>query len=689
MKILQAIVASAVETLDGRQGFGLVCCSNALPKELRQEASDIGYSRDAGGLPIFSLKIIEAAGELWILMNRTVPAVDFTGRASYLSHSLALEERSLNDFFPAGSPVTSVFEFMRHYAWLSSWEGSPKLLEPTEDIDVAELRACNYGASKEGEALDPSLLLAFDYREEPPKPRRAVWQLAGTNPDNMLELFHQTWFCIDPWCGTKKYSSYLPEPALSMRDSWKCSFTTNLGSRQSDAHQWIVASPSCEFIPNRDVIDPTQWQSETPESIKVKIGLDYGALLVDRCTQSPRVWAENGLRAMLAEIRFEFSEKIKESNSTLYADANDILNAISAERDAANEYITEAEKIQWWIFDKEANVMEWRNTLTNLERKACNDNQDEFFNFQEKLKPILLLLGVKDDVTEDLQENVKPIFLISEFDRFNRLAEEFNNNGKIVTLLKKSYGLHHEAEKLKGDLIASNALVKTAELEKKQLHEKWTESQNNVNKLGKDINLLSSENATYKKIIELNNANARKRPKWQSGKGIAIISTTAAVLLLLAYFTIHYLTPSDKTAGQSPKETNNGTWNESDKSAAKISNLETDNKRLQMKIDSLEADIIRLKKVESFDKPPLPDAKKPKEEKAGGDLKTTDNKNPKEEDASKETKPSVDNLKNQTNPPVQVKPEISPEPSTTDGQKSPPEQKEKPAPEAKNPDKKQ
>jgi hypothetical protein len=710
MKILQAIVASAVETLDGRQGFGLVCCSHALPKELRQEASDIGYSRDAGGLPIFSLKITEAAGASWILMNRTVPAVDFTGRASYLSHSLALEETSFHDFFPEGSPVTSVFEFMRHYAWLSSWEGQPKLLEPTEDIDIAELRARNYGASKEEEALAPSFLLAFDYSGDPPKPRRAVWQLEGMNPDNMLELFHQTWFCIDPWCSTKKYSSYLPEPPLSMRDSWKCSFTTNLGNRQSNAYLWVVASPSCESIPNRDIIDPTQWQSETSESIKEKIGSDHGVLLVERCILGPKAWANNALQAKLVEMRSEFAERMKQSNSNFYAEANDVIDRIKSYIEKDREFVLWGEQRQWWSYNYEQDVNQWREDLTNLEQKARNENETEFHSIQKELNPILLLIGEKEQIKDDPQDCDKPVFFTNEFEHFRILAQEFKEQRRIVSLLDIANKLEERNVRLQENSVNLDAQVKTADSEKMQLHEKWTEAQNNVNKLGKDIALLSNENAKYKKIIELNNANARKRPKWQSGKGIAIICSAAAVVLLLAYYMTLFFQQPDNAAKQLSEESTKKMPVENHESDSRIRELEIENKRLEMDNKSLVKKVESQKTVDSFDKgktaaeSPLPDDKKPKEEKAGGDLKTTDNKKPKEVEQGKDTKPVDDNQNIQAKPltpsnAIEVKP-VLPEPSnpnaqaTTkppvpDVQKTPVEQREKPAPEAKTPDQKQ
>ena len=124
MKILQAIATSVSETLEGGKGTGLVLCSKNLPDAIQQEARQFGYPTDAKGQHVYSLKIHETEGCRWIVMNRTVPGVDYTARTDYLSHTIAIREEELKSFLRSRSSVVpSAFEFMAKFRWRSSCNG--------------------------------------------------------------------------------------------------------------------------------------------------------------------------------------------------------------------------------------------------------------------------------------------------------------------------------------------------------------------------------------------------------------------------------------------------------------------------------------------------------------------------------------------------------------------------------------
>ena len=116
--ILEAIGASHRNTLEGRQGFGLVKCSRAMPRALQDIALRWEYPVTNDKDPVFTLRDIISDGETrWTLLNRTVPATDFTGRTgSYVSHTLAIRHEDIFAYFESnpGKGVTP-FELMLSY----------------------------------------------------------------------------------------------------------------------------------------------------------------------------------------------------------------------------------------------------------------------------------------------------------------------------------------------------------------------------------------------------------------------------------------------------------------------------------------------------------------------------------------------------------------------------------------------
>jgi hypothetical protein len=104
------------------------------------------YSPDAGNTAIYSVKRSEK-DESWMLMNRTVPTGDYTGRAIYVSHTLAFRLDELMDFLAKKQgKISSVFEFMWKFEWKSSWSSSetPQWIEESADLEASSLEAFNY-----------------------------------------------------------------------------------------------------------------------------------------------------------------------------------------------------------------------------------------------------------------------------------------------------------------------------------------------------------------------------------------------------------------------------------------------------------------------------------------------------------------------------------------------------------------
>ena len=223
MKIRQAVVTSAADTLDGRQGLGLVLCSRSLPEEIRQKAKDFEHSSGSNSQAIYCLSIVEASGDRWIVMNRAVPDIEYTRRTSHVSHTVAFREEELKQFFHSrNSAIPSAFEFMRNFEWRSSWNDEPTWLEDDADPDEFRTKAFNATVIDGSKPLDPNCLLAFD----PPgtglsKAKRLAWRFGEVNSEEMLDRFHQAWLCMDPWQGTRKYRELLGEPEVSILDSWQ------------------------------------------------------------------------------------------------------------------------------------------------------------------------------------------------------------------------------------------------------------------------------------------------------------------------------------------------------------------------------------------------------------------------------------------------------------------------------------
>ena len=322
MKLLQAIVTSSVETLDNRQGFGLVQCSRAMPEPIRQQARNWGYSSDANGHPIFSLKHIDVSGVGWAVMNRTIPATDFTGRTSYVSHTIALRLADLQLWYKKyRGNLVSPFELMLHFPWEEAWDAKPSWIEEMEDMEIGENIGGHLFANNALEEQSPldgrkfAYLLAFEFPENgKPSPRRSTWDAGSFNSAAILRFFHQTWITLDPWRGGRTYGEYLNEPDVSLAESWDCSFTTNLRNERPDPYQWVVLTGGSSRLGNRGNIDLNEWRNLDEKVVLREIGERYGCLLVER-SKEPTVWAQKEIQKLMErhinEQREEFSHSVR------------------------------------------------------------------------------------------------------------------------------------------------------------------------------------------------------------------------------------------------------------------------------------------------------------------------------------------------------------------------------------------
>ena len=319
--LLQAIYTSSVNTLDHRQGLGLVYCSSSMPVAIREMLSRFDYSSDAGGCPIYSFERITLDGEVWLLLNRTVPAVDYTGRSSCVSHTLAMREKELQDCaIKTASSFPNVFEFMRQFSWKSDWNGEPRWESDEEALSIeGSLRSIRLAAGNIGGPRSSSLLLAFKASDgDSLLPYRAAWQIPGEHSDQILDFFASIWLALDPWRGESPYKGILDEPVISPVASWFYSFTTNLRNIRPDPYHWIVLSKNQPSVAGREILDPATWRTADPVDIGARLD-DAGIprLVIDRIEEGPEKWAQRLLRKKLQDLKGEFEERIRSENTEI------------------------------------------------------------------------------------------------------------------------------------------------------------------------------------------------------------------------------------------------------------------------------------------------------------------------------------------------------------------------------------
>ncbi len=299
MKVLQAIVASATETLENRQGYGLVKCSRDLPDIIRNKCRGLGYPEDAQGEPVFAYWREEFNGIWWALLSRTGPATDYSRRQSFVSHILAFEwdqlESLLKDTQWDGFTPCHVF---RSFMWQDSWDDTVATwIEPDDDLrpeDFAEPRPL--GRDLTGQQTGLLQLFEVDEAGEP-RPRRVYMSGAPSNHNQALDIFDRAWLAVDPFLSLRELSDLLPGPKVKPIDCWKATFITHLTGSQPDAFSWVIVPRGTTPPGNRALLDfhsvSTDLPSEAPdnlwpEDLAVRAG-------------NPRDWAISTLQQRIAE----------------------------------------------------------------------------------------------------------------------------------------------------------------------------------------------------------------------------------------------------------------------------------------------------------------------------------------------------------------------------------------------------
>ena len=509
MKILQAIYTSVTETLDGAQGYGFVVCSKSLPVHIKEAAKDLTYPDGAGGKAIYSLKLSGEDGS-WLMMNRTVPDVDYTRRPSYVSHTLAFRLDELMGFFDEiQGKIPSVFEFMLKFEWKSSWSDNEtsRWIEESEDLEASP--EMFYSDLDESQFSFHSLL-AFDYPEDgsPIKPKRAAWQFENLTPKEMLATFHSAWLCLDPWRGTRKYKDFLAEPQVTLRDTWKYSFTTNTRGGPPDAYQWAVLSDELRTIPNRDVVIPSLWENLSQEEVKEKLGTNLGHLLVERCVSGPESWAQHALKEKLKPHLERFEEEVINAREFLSQESGKILQCVKDETEKATETWKKGVNPYCQDFQGEEEVSGWRTSLAAMNEETLQKTRENYDVYQQSAGPLLVLINAQD-LAADLD------FYDLKFNdiqkEFNALVAEYQNLRPYALMSESLQAIQRSETKL---LLDKENLEAELASERKNLEDKFKSIREEMaaelalerefyeNKLASDKENLEAELATERKERE-------------------------------------------------------------------------------------------------------------------------------------------------------------------------------------------
>ena len=449
MKVLQAIVTSSVETLDNRQGLGLVLCSKALPEDIRKQARDWGYSQDAKGLPIFSLRRTDVSGTDWIVMNRTVPATDFTGRTSHVSHTIAIRLSDLNQWLGRQSGrIESPFEFMLRYPWADTWAESPHLIEEADD-SLIQAASIKRDERHPREYLPSAPLLAFECPDKRRLvPKSLIWKIDGTKPDELLRLFHEAWVTADPWRVEKNYDDPLEGPNISLAEAWECTFTTNLRNERPDPYKWIMLTSESRGPGNREIMDTAEWSNLGDDEIAQKIGEPFGALLVAR-SSDPEAWARTETQRRISETISNFERrKEREAGSEQSALIRCIdemkleigkLEVKIIDHQKANDGTDISEDITKTLASKESEII-------GLIQGAEKSHQSMVAEFQSQISPLHNLLKTAHDSIQKGQTG--PSVSLGLFDssrsEFMGLSDKYREASWHVAALELAKKLHDE-----------------------------------------------------------------------------------------------------------------------------------------------------------------------------------------------------------------------------------------------------
>lgn len=402
MKVLQAIVASGTETLDNRQGYGLVRCSRNLPEPIRQKCRGIGYPEDAEDEPVFAYWQEQIEGSTWALLNRTGPTTDYSGRRSFVSHTLAIEWGQLTSFLDN----TQCGEFtpcqlFRSFPWQDSWnDAQAAWIESDDDLAAESLSAPKpQGRDLAGQYSGLLQLFEFDDSDEL-QVRRVYLTGSPSNHDQALDSFDKAWLAVDPFLSIQDLGQHLPGPKIKPIDSWRASFITHLTGSQPDAFAWVILPRATQPPGNRAVLD---FESLSTEAASDSLNDGLHDYLIARA-KDPRDWAITTLQQRIADS----SQTRRERENELVAEGRSRIDAIISEIES---YATELPADQ--AIDQEA-------LHAALEKNKAGIDQ-ELLNKESKLK----------EVEADLRAKIGN--LDSEYPHIGPLREALDALGEQAT----------------------------------------------------------------------------------------------------------------------------------------------------------------------------------------------------------------------------------------------------------------
>jgi len=472
-------------------------------------AKDFPHSTDAGGQAIYSLKVF-GEDESWLLMNCTHPDPDYTRRPSCISHTLAFRLDELMDLLTKKQvEISSVFEFMTKFKWESSWSDNEtsRWIEESEDLEASPEM---FYSDLEESQFPIGSLLAFDYPEDgsPIKPKRAAWQFENLTPKEMLATFHSAWLCLDPWRGTRKYQDLLAEPQVTLRDTWKYSFTTNTRGGPPDAYQWAVLSDELRTIPNRDVVIPSLWENLSQEEVKEKLGTNLGHLLVERCVSGPESWAQHSLKEKLKPHLERFEEEVINAREFLSQESGKILQCVKDETEKATETWKKGVNPYCQDFHGEEEVSGWSSSLAAINEETLQKTRENYDFYQQSAGPLLRLINAQDLAADLAFYDLKFNDIQKEF---NALVAEYQNlrpyalmSESLQTIQRNETKLLLEKENLEAELASErkNLEDKFRSIREEMAAELALEREFYENKLASDKENLEAELATERKELE-------------------------------------------------------------------------------------------------------------------------------------------------------------------------------------------
>ena len=531
MKILQTIVSSSPETLDGRQGFGLVVCSRLMPDAVRKVARDWEYPSHGDGKPVYSFLIVEDRDVSWAVMNHTIPATDFTGRSSYVSHTLAIRLDELSEWFgQRPGHVMTPFEVMHDFKWRQTWSeaDSPHFIESEEDKEIGEVfsqKPRSEGYRAPGIASSP--LLAFDYSENGDiRPKRVGWKVWTCDPGEMLRLFHSAWITLDPWRGGRIYGDHLGEPNVSLLDSWGCTFATDLRGGRPDEYDWVVLAANEASIASRKTIDVAEWIRVGDDDVAEEIGGVLGRLLVDR-SKNPDGWAQEQIKRKIGDIAAVYRERTGERAKSTEDDIKKLIASIEHDTKQWNEY---AKKDLDADLAKALSILSHKKIeMSSIVESARRDSFMLDGEFNNEISPLRNLISgsVKEDVIGDLESIWFYPELQKQFDDHNEAFRKIFPYGEA---LRKIYNLEGEIDEKRATYQTVNDALYN---DKKNLEQK-------VEKLAREL----SEKSLPKRSLRDENPSSKSIPSWQLYSLMGLAS-----LLAIA---VSYLVMTGKTNPTSP-----------------------------------------------------------------------------------------------------------------------------------------